>query len=179
MCNNETDLKSIGERIKKARKKLNMAQDELAKELHCKREQISYYESGSREIKTGTLIELSKILGVSADYLLGLSNAETKNVEISGICDYTGLNENNVIFLNKCDYTELKSVLNGVLENRNFWATLERIIEYQNINEVNNPNEAFLGDLDKLKRQKMCEIWQLIEEVAKDGVNNGNNKQER
>lgn len=117
MCNNGTDLESIGERIKKARKKLNMTQDELAKELHCKREVVSYYENGSREIKTGTLIELSKILGVSTDYLLGLSTAETKDVEISGICNYTGLNENSVEFLSKLNSYKIGNSIEYPAEN--------------------------------------------------------------
>lgn len=186
MCNNETDLKSIGERIKKARKKLNMAQDELAKELHCKRELISYYENGSREIKTGTLIELSKILGVSADYLLGLSIAETKNVEISGICDYTGLSEKALEMLHRNGRPE---TLNSVLENLNFWALIGRIEKYREFAKDAYPIELYLNEGKYAENSEnssitsianrdlaLFQIQELIKEIAKDGANNGNDK---
>lgn len=62
----------IGKRIKKARESANMTQAELAEKISSLRETVAYYETGQRDIKTGTLIRLAKTLGVSADYLLGL-----------------------------------------------------------------------------------------------------------
>ena len=77
---NDTSPKAIGETIRTAREKLNMKQEDLASKLFCKREVVSYYENGNRDIKTDTLIRLSEILGVTTDYLLGLSKAETKDI---------------------------------------------------------------------------------------------------
>ncbi len=121
---NGTDLKSIGKRIKEVRESRKMKQEELAEQLFCKREVISYYENGNRDIKTDTLIRLSEILGVSADYLLGLSKAETKDVKISSICDYTGLSEKAVKKIDTWNNTD---------DYRRFWSEhLSRIIEADN-----------------------------------------------
>ena len=123
-CNGR-DLESIGKRIRKARENLNMKQEDLAKKLLCKREVISYYENGNRDIKTDTLINLSEILGVSTDYLLGLSKAETKDVEISSICDYTGLSERSVDNLNTYKkYPDIIDFIDTIIANSNIFTNL-------------------------------------------------------
>lgn len=122
---NGTDLKSIGGRIRTAREKLNMKQEELAEKLLCKREVVSYYENGNRDIKTDALIRLSEILGVSVDYLLGLSIAETKDIEISSICDYTGLSECSINNLNTYKkYPEIIDFINTMIANSNIFTNL-------------------------------------------------------
>lgn len=176
----EYNFYEIGQRISDIRKEKEMTQSKLIKQLKddydfsIGRNKLSEIETNNGKKPAFTfefLYYFAKLCDCDIGHLLG--EYDEKKQEVHQICDYTGLNENNVNFLNKCGYAELKSVLNSVLENRNFWAMLERIIEYKNINETNNPNEAFLCDLDKLKRQKMCEIWQLIEDVVKESTNNG------
>ena len=94
---NKTDLASIGKRIKTARENCNMKQEDLAKKLYCKRELISYYENGNRYIKTDTLINLSKILNVSVDYLLGLVPEPTTDPTLKEVCKFTGLSEKTIM----------------------------------------------------------------------------------
>lgn len=189
---NGTDLKSIGKRIKEVRENRKMKQEELAEQLFCKREVISYYENGNRDIKTDTLIRLSEVLGVSTDYLLGLSKAETKDVEISSICDYTGLSEKSV---------EKIASWNSADDYRRFWAEyLSRIIEGDNSENLFLYISKVLGfSKSEAKAQSFndalfsldmgaAQLWyasktftDIIEEMAKEerlkgGEDSGNNK---
>lgn len=58
-------------RLKALREERGMKQSELGKLLNVKDAAISKYESGKVPLTGETLIELSKIFGVSIDYILG------------------------------------------------------------------------------------------------------------
>lgn len=61
-------------RIKQCRKAINISQEALAERLEMKRTNIANYEAG-RVIPPGNVIlELSKIFGVTTDFLLGSSD---------------------------------------------------------------------------------------------------------
>ena len=83
----------IGQRINEALAFRNVKQKELAKELGVKDNVVSYWCSGTRTPNVQQIMQISKILNVSADYLTGISEAKTNNIELKAICDYTGLTE--------------------------------------------------------------------------------------
>ena len=64
------DLKSIGERIKSARLKSNLTQEELAALVDLSPTHISVIERGLKSPKLDTFIRIANALNVSADYLL-------------------------------------------------------------------------------------------------------------
>lgn len=192
MICNGTDLKSIGKRIKSARENCKMKQEELSEKLHCaNREVISYYENGNRDIKTGTLIGLSEALGVTTDYLLGLSEAKTTDPKIREICEHTGLNDATVEFLhNHINDTEIK-VLNSLIGTMNFWKLLGVIDEYRDMARSAFRDEMWMSEGNfnpitdlavtesaqkaqfKLFRIQQLIMQQLINLIEKDGANNG------
>ena len=66
-----------GKRVKEARKKLGLSQDDLAARLQVsgviiERNSISRIESGSRFVADYELLALANILKVTPSYLLGL-----------------------------------------------------------------------------------------------------------
>ena len=65
-----------GYNISTARAKAGMTQKELADALNVTPQTIYYYESGDRDIKGSTLVKMSKVLGCTVSYLLGLSDNE-------------------------------------------------------------------------------------------------------
>lgn len=77
------------------------SQDDLAKELNIQRQTISNYMNGARTPNTYTLKQLCKALGVSADYLIGLTDTGnfTANADVRTISEYTGLSNDAVEFL--------------------------------------------------------------------------------
>ena len=99
----------LGERLKSARVKAGQTQEDIAKLLRVQRQVISYFENGSRTPNIDDLIKLAEIFGTSTDYLLGLTDAQSTDLEVKYICDYTGLSEkavselhNNKELINDC-----------------------------------------------------------------------------
>lgn len=91
----------IGKRIAIARERKNLSQTALAEKLNVHRQIVSYWENGNRTPNTEQIVNLSKILDVSSDYLLGLTDACTNKKDLQFICDYTGLNEESIQYLNQ------------------------------------------------------------------------------
>ena len=65
-----------GERVKAARKKLGLSQEELAAKLqiegiNIERDSLSRIEIGTRFVADYELLVLSQVLGITVEYLLG------------------------------------------------------------------------------------------------------------
>lgn len=69
----------LTERLKKARKSNRLTQEGLAKKVNSTKGTISNYENGHSTPSNEMLIELSKVLDVSTDYLLGRSDNKDIN----------------------------------------------------------------------------------------------------
>lgn len=61
-------------RLREYRKEKGYSQKDVYIALGMKQPQYSRYESGEDEMKIGTLVAICKVLNVSADYILGLSD---------------------------------------------------------------------------------------------------------
>lgn len=70
----------FGKRLQKARKDLNITQEELAERLCVDRNHITRMERGIRVCSIDLLVEIAVLLDVSTDYLLAgtISNTTTK-----------------------------------------------------------------------------------------------------
>lgn len=73
------------DRLKESRQKSHLTQEELATKLHTDKKQISRWESGGSVPHAETLVELSRILSVSVDYLLGISDEPTIRVRVDNL----------------------------------------------------------------------------------------------
>ncbi len=63
-------IEMLGSRIAQQRKKEGMSQAELAKRMNVSRSSVLAWERGDSYPSTDNLVRLSKLLHVSADYLL-------------------------------------------------------------------------------------------------------------
>lgn len=63
-------LQKLGERLRQARERAGLTQDEVANFLETSRGQISYYENGRREIDLTSLMKLAALYGYSVHYFL-------------------------------------------------------------------------------------------------------------
>ncbi len=61
-------------RLRDIREDRDLTQKQVADYLKITQQQYSLYENGKRTLPVDMLIELSKLYGVSTDYILGLSN---------------------------------------------------------------------------------------------------------
>ena len=75
----------FGDILKKLRAEKGWSQAQLAKRLKLSPSMIAHYESGSRFPSLETLIDLSRVMGVTTDFLLGLSDKRECWLDISGL----------------------------------------------------------------------------------------------
>lgn len=76
----------IGEIIGKLRYERQFSQAQLAKKVGLKSSStIAAYESGARQPSLSSLIELSRVFGVTTDYLLGISDKKSDYLDVSGL----------------------------------------------------------------------------------------------
>ena len=109
----------IGKRIETALAVSNKKQKDLAEYLDITPNTVSYFCSGKRTPNTEQLIKMSKYFGISADYLLGISDTMTVSKDVRTICAVTGLTEQAVInILSTNDEHGFKTVLNAILETK-------------------------------------------------------------
>lgn len=145
----------IGKRINSALAEKDIKQKELAKKIGVNDNVISYWCSGSRTPNTQQIIQICNVLGVSADYLLGLSDVATNDKDLQYICDYTGLEEEAVKVLRYAthgadnffeqptdEYTKLiqeqRKAINGFLKSVFFSDLVECFIIQQSVNQKVN-----------------------------------------
>ncbi|MFA5449825.1 MAG: helix-turn-helix transcriptional regulator [Clostridia bacterium] len=69
------DIKEVvGKRLKESRQILNLTQKEVAEKLGVSQPQYQRFENGIYECNYEQLVMLAKLLDVSADYLLGITD---------------------------------------------------------------------------------------------------------
>lgn len=78
-------MELFGDKLKAVRKAKKMTQADFAKELKVSSSVIAAYEQGKNFPSVSVLIEICKILGVSSDYLLGIS--DEVSIKLSGLTD--------------------------------------------------------------------------------------------
>ena len=64
----------FGERLKALRAEKNIGQNRLARDIDVSNASISYWENGKQEPSAEVIFKLAEYFGVSADYLLGLTD---------------------------------------------------------------------------------------------------------
>ena len=64
-------LRSIGSRVKLAREKMDLTQEQFADKYGYARTTLAKLEAGHRDFKSTEIVTLAEQLGVSCDYLLG------------------------------------------------------------------------------------------------------------
>lgn len=103
-------ISTIGGRIQSLREENGLSQAELAKELNVKQQTINQWENGERDIKTGSIIALSKYFNVSADYILCIS--DYKKPENTPITNITGLSDNTISVIKELNIKYITNPIN-------------------------------------------------------------------
>ncbi|MGE3542252.1 MAG: helix-turn-helix domain-containing protein [Candidatus Tectimicrobiota bacterium] len=78
------DLQNFGARLERARKRRGLTQIELAELIGQKQANYWKLESGNASPRGDTIYTLCRVLGVSADYLLGLAGEAAEAAASAG-----------------------------------------------------------------------------------------------
>lgn len=95
-CNILNITTKFSERLKKLRESNNMNCTQLAKQLNVSSASIGYYEKGERVPDIEVLARICDFFNVSSDYLIGISDFASKDIEKKAVADYIGLDEKSV-----------------------------------------------------------------------------------
>ena len=76
------------------KQKLGISQNVIAEKLEVSKSVLSEWASGKKKPSLKNLCNLSQYFGVSADYLLGITDARSVEPDIRAIQEYTGLSDN-------------------------------------------------------------------------------------
>lgn len=89
----------LGTRLKKLRG--DRTQKEIVSDFNAKKlgigltaQSLGRYENNERKPDSEMVAALAHYYNVSTDYLLGLTDVETTDIQIQGVCKFTGLTEN-------------------------------------------------------------------------------------
>lgn len=76
-------METIGERIKKRRKEIDMSADKLAEILNISRSTVFRYENGEIEkVPASVLMDIASALNTTSHYLMGWEEESDKNVTL-------------------------------------------------------------------------------------------------
>lgn len=95
----KTTIDEFPKRLIKLRTNANKKRQKVADDLNISRASLEYYEKGKRKPDIELLAKIADYYDVSADYLLGLSNAKSINPEMQAVSKYTGLNDDSLFML--------------------------------------------------------------------------------
>ena len=84
----------IGDRIKLLRREKEITQEELAKVTGLSRVTLGFYERNENAPTTDALCAIAQYFGVTTDYLLGLVDNPSRNIEDAAATEIYGLDEN-------------------------------------------------------------------------------------
>lgn len=89
----------FSKRMRKLRQERNMTIEQFANAVGISKSSVGYYESRNRVPDIVIAGRMAEVLGVTADYLIGRSNAQTKEPKLKSICDKVGLSDKSVMML--------------------------------------------------------------------------------
>lgn len=107
-------------------------QKQISIETDIPSNSLSQYHNGSREIKAYNLIKLAKYFNVSTDYLLGLTNIKSANLDVQQICNQTYLSEETLKTICLVAFIDGKktSFDNFIKEDEDCYKTIEKFSDF-------------------------------------------------
>lgn len=127
---NENTL-SIGLRISKLREERGLSQKQLADELEkiglkVRRETVTQWENGTRDLKTEYTVKLADFFGVSCDEILrGIKSEHLSVAKATGLSDETIRNLRKIARLGDSTFSYYSEQLNNFLGNKNLYTLLD------------------------------------------------------
>ena len=118
MSENETKrkLKSMGWRVKQAREEMKLTQEQFAEKYGYPRSTLAKLEAGIRDFKSTEIIKLAEQLNVSTDYLLGITDVKSTDIDIKAFAEAIGLSDEVILQFGKMQHNAYYDFENKVNE---------------------------------------------------------------
>lgn len=127
---NVFSINKFSDRLKKLRGKKTL--QEVADAIGLTRVAMGYYEKGERKPDVEMLYKIASYYQVSADYLIGLSDVKTPDIDTQTIAAKTGLSEKVIerLYYFNSHRTNYLKPLNILLQSVNFESALFHMPKY-------------------------------------------------
>lgn len=89
----------FSKRLKELRQEYGLTIEEFANKVGISKSSVGYYENQNRVPDIIVAGRMADVLNVSADYLIGRSNARTQKPKLKSVCDKIGLSDKSVRML--------------------------------------------------------------------------------
>lgn len=89
----------FSKRLKELRQEYGLTIEEFANKVGISKSSVGYYENQNRVPDIIVAGRMADVLNVSADYLIGRSNARTQMPKLKSVCDKIGLSDKSVLML--------------------------------------------------------------------------------
>lgn len=155
------------ERLRAIMQEHETTQQELAEYVGKSRQAIGYYADGSSSPDWKTIVSLARYFGVSTDWLLGVTDVQSTDIDIQQICEYLGLSEQAITFLHTESHdTEAISSFDRILRtNYNLFHRLNVILFKAFQHRDKYPYSRSRTPFDKALPEEMQPIfWKSFEE---------------
>lgn len=105
---------------------------EFADFLGLSRQTVGFYCNGDRLPDVITLIQIAERCNISADYLLGMTDEKTPDMNIRSICECTGLSMKAVVFLGRltAEDDSILNVLRRIIDAILYSESLDNNVRY-------------------------------------------------
>lgn len=141
------------------------------------RQAVSQYADGTTMPNAERIYYIAQYFGVSADYLLGLSDVQSTNKGIQYICDCTGLSEKSVknLYVIKTNKAIMRnSLINHLIESQSLLKTMNIYYNSFVFDEVTKNEYGLIPKKETVyssKTHKKLSFAQLIETLPQDRSN--------
>ena len=102
----------------------------LAKDLEVSLGVLSDWQNGNKTPRGDSIIKLAQYFDVSADYLLGLTNAKTADTDLRTVAEYTGLSETAIQKLRASTPNHILKVISEMIEQGIFLQLAWKIYDF-------------------------------------------------
>ena len=168
---------TLGEKIKNIRKRFGLSQEKLAEILNVSRQAITKWESDGGFPDTANLVEISKIFGVTIDYLINsdselpllvmrtvIDKDKYKN-KLDGYYEYLKDNYSELWEVYSLSRTKKMNVLEMILD---FFGTMGN---YHRIEALSDLSPYYLVTKDNLKLLVSIRNWKVEVNELDSNVN--------
>lgn len=110
-------IQEIGNKLKDARTKCGLTQGRVEKLIGINKTQLSYYETGKREISITVLEKLAQLYGYSLEYFLMNKNMEEPKTKIAFKGEELNDNDLEIVAWSK-KFLDNLCIMNDLVERR-------------------------------------------------------------
>ena len=186
----ELDVYKSSVRLRELRNNRDISYAKLAEKVGVSAQVLKNYEAAALNhgVSTGkdkvnaiagmsikTLYRLANEFGVSADYLLGISDVPTTDTDLADTCKYTGLSQNAIEKAKNLNH----KIVSFILESAEFQEIVRNFSNADRFNEILESDGSKIATslIERMQRDESAELKQIppiyskaFQFVAENGI---------